>query len=40
MSTVSALLYGQIKEEIEREQNGEISKPKRTESEETERIYE
>jgi len=37
MSKVSALMYGQIKAEVEREkQNGEISEPKRTESEETE----
>lgn len=40
MSSISALMYGQIKEEVEREKNGEISEPKRTESEETECIYE
>jgi len=39
MSSISALMYGQLKEEVEKE-NGEISEPKRTESEETERIYE
>ena len=39
MSSISALMYGQLKEEVEKE-NGEVSEPKCIESEETEKFHE